>query len=107
MGAGLKFWNKIFHHFESKPTYELDDIIYSKKHGHEICVMRLVGKNIFPLMTTGGILSSRAAMAGLSNEDLVKITRLDMEIRYKKNTLRLIETDRNGTALFEDQFKKE
>lgn len=57
---------------------------YSKKYCHDICVMRLVGKNIFPLMTAEEILSSKSAMAGLSDEDLVKITRLDMEIKYKK-----------------------
>jgi len=106
MAARKNFWNRIFQNVEHTVTFELDDIIYSKKHGHEVCVMRLVGKNVFPIMTPKEILSSKDAMAGLSNEDLVKITRLDMEINYKKNALRLIETDRNGTTLFEDQYRK-
>lgn len=105
MGAVIKLWDKIISNLESKITYELDDIIYSKKHGQDVCVMRIIGKNIFPIMTSEEILSSKSAIAGLSIEDIIKITRLDMQIRYNKNKLRMIETNRDGTILFEDSLK--
>lgn len=97
-----KFWNKFFDAIESEATLELEEIIYSKKHGHEICVMHLVGKNIFPKMTTEEILSNSKARAGLNKDDLITITRLDMEIQLKKNKLHLAEYDRNGTIVIEN-----
>lgn len=106
MSAVVNFWSKLLNKIEPGVTLELDEIVYSKKHGHDICVMHLVGKNIFPKMPAEEILSNKQAMAGLSNEDLIKITRLDMEIKYKKNNLRVVEIDRNGMVLTENQFKE-
>lgn len=106
MSAVINFWSKLLNKVEPGITLELDEIVYSKKHGHDICVMHLVGKNIFPKMTAEEILSNKQAMAGLSNEDLIKITRLDMEIKYKRNNFRVVEIDRNGMVLVENQFKE-
>lgn len=106
MGAVINMWNRFLTKIEPVVTFELDEIIYSKKHGHEVCIMHIVGKNIFPIMTAEEILSNEQAMVGLSHDDLIKITRLDMEIKYKRNILRVVEADRNGTVLVENQFRE-
>jgi len=51
---------KIINKVESDITIELEEIVFSKKHGHEICIMHFVGKNIFPKMTTEEISSWQA-----------------------------------------------
>ena len=94
---------KLLDKIESDVTLELDEIKFSKKHGHDICVMHLIGKNTFPIMTADEILSNPKARAGLSNDDLILITRLDMEIKLKKNNLRVVERDRNGTVVLSNE----
>lgn len=106
MGVAINFIAKLLNTNDSVITLELDDIVFSKKHGHEICVMRIVGKNIFPKMTTEEILSNKQAMAGLSKEDLIRITKLHMEIKYNKDKLQLIEINRNGSVLLENRYKE-
>lgn len=96
-------WSKLLDKIESDVTLELDEIMFSKKHGHDVCIMHLIGKNTFPIMTTDEILSNPKARAGLSNDDLILITRLDMEIKRKKNNLRVVERDRNGTVVLSDE----
>lgn len=97
-------WSKVLDKIDPEVTIELDEVIHSKKHGHEVCIMRLVGKNIFPIMSPEEILSNKKAMMGLSREDLITITRLDMKIKTEKDKLRLIEIDRNGTLVLEDSY---
>lgn len=104
MGKVVKILEKILDKMEPDSTIELEEIVYSKKHGHEICIMRLIGKNIFPKMTADEILSNPKARAGLSKEDLIKISQLDIQIKFKKNRLHIVEFDRNGTVVLEDEF---
>lgn len=92
-------WSKFLDKIEPDVTLELEEIKFSKKYGHDVCVMHLVGKNTFPVMTTEEILSNPKARAGLSKDDLILITRLDMEIKLKKQSLKIIEHDRNGTVV--------
>ncbi len=100
----FKIWSSLLDKLEPEVTFVLDDIIYDKKYGHEICVMRLIGKNIFPKMTPEEILENPKARAGLSKEDLIIITQLDMEIKYRKAKLRMVKHDRNGTVVLENQY---
>jgi len=100
----VKIWSKLLDKLEPEVSLELDDIIYDKKHGHEICVMRLIGKNIFPKMTAEEILDNPKARSGLSKEDVIIITRLDMEIKLKKAKLHMVEHNRNGTLVLENQY---
>ncbi|MCD6040345.1 MAG: uncharacterized protein K0S27_1745 [Gammaproteobacteria bacterium] len=83
--------------------FKLDKIIFSKKHGHKICVIKLVGKNISPKMTAEEILSNPKTKAGLNKEDLITITRLDMEIKLRKEKFQLVEYDRNGTVILQNE----
>ena len=100
----VKIWTVLLEKLEPEVSLVLDDIVYDKKYGHEICVMRLVGKNIFPKMTTEEILDNPKARVGLSKEDIIIITRLDMEIKLKKAKLRIVEHDRNGIVVLENQY---
>lgn len=100
----VKFWSRLLDKIETDVTLELDELEFSEKHGHEICVMHLIGKNIFPKMTAEEILSNPKARAGLSKDDLITITRLDMEIRLKKGRMRLVEMDRNGTLTLKNDL---
>lgn len=88
-------------------TIRLEDIIYSKSHGHEICIMQLVGKSAFPKYTPEELLSDPRAMDGLSPQDAVQITRLDHLIKERKKKLQVLEIDRNGTILLMDSSGKE
>lgn len=106
MGAVASFISRLLNTSDSVITLELDDVIFSKKHGHEICIMRIVGKNIFPKMTTEEILENKQAMLGLSKDDLIAITKLHMEIKHNKDKLKLVEINRNGTVLFENKYKE-
>ena len=80
-------------------TLRLVELEYSAKHGHEICVMQLIGKNIFPKLTAEEILSNRNIMIGLPPEDIIFITRLDIKIQERKKELKVLEVDRNGTIV--------
>lgn len=64
--------------------------------------MQLIGKNTFPKLTTEEILTDPKAMKGLSASDIVTITRLDEQIKRRKNTYKILEVDINGTILLED-----
>ncbi len=87
-------------------TLRLVELEYSSKHGHEICVMQLIGKNIFPKFTTEEILSNRNIMIGLPPEDIIFITRLDSKIQEIKKEMKVLEIDRNGTILLSSSDKK-
>lgn len=106
MGAVVSLFSNLLNRMEPDFTIELDDVIYSKKHGHEICVLHVIGKNIFPKMTTDEILSNPKAMAGLSKEDIIRITRLDIQIKDRINNIKVIEMDRNGTVILQDKFEQ-
>lgn len=62
----VSYLSRLGSRLEPEYTLRLEDIIYSKSHGHEICVMQLVGKNAFPKYTTEQLLSDPSAMIGLS-----------------------------------------
>lgn len=80
-------------------TLRLVELEYSAKHGHEICVLQLIDKNIFPKLTSEEILSNRNIMIGLPPEDIVFITRLDAKIQERKKEMKVLEIDRNGTIV--------
>jgi hypothetical protein len=102
MNRVVQFWSKFIDKIESDITLELEEIIFSKKHGHEICVMHLVGKNAFPKMTAEEILANPKARMGLNKDDLIEITQLAMKIKQRKNAWRVVEIDRNGLVLLEN-----
>ena len=104
MGRVVEILSKVISKMEAEATLKLDQIIYSSKHGHEICIMHLVGKNIFPKMTTEEILSTPQSITGICREDLITIIRLDEKIKAQKNKLSVIESDRNGTFVIQDGF---
>ncbi len=101
----INFWTNMINRIDQDITIELDAIIYCNKRGHEICVMHLIGKNVFPKMTTDEILRNPKAMSGLSKEDLITIAQLDMQIKQRKHSLQVVEFDRNGTVVLEDQLR--
>ena len=87
-------------------TLKLQSIEFSSKHGHEICVMQLAGKNAFPKYTANEILSNPKAMVGLSPQDAVTITKLDYLIKERKRRLHVLEIDTNGTIVLMDTSGK-
>ncbi|MGC1182384.1 hypothetical protein [Legionella sp.] len=102
----VSFLGGLVNKFEPQYTLRLDDIIYSKSYGHEICVMQLVGKNAFPKYTTEELLTDPNALVGLSPQDAVVITRLDYTIKERRRKFQVLEIDRNGTILLKDSFGK-
>ena len=103
----ISYFGGLVNKLEPEYTLRLEDIIYSKSHGHEICVMQLVGKSAFPKYTTEELLSNPSAMIGLSPQDAVTITRLDYTIKERKRKYQVLEVDRNGTILLRDSSGKE
>ncbi|MFA5958996.1 MAG: hypothetical protein WC785_00590 [Tatlockia sp.] len=103
----ISYFGNLVNKLEPQYTLRLDDIIYSKSHGHEICVMQLVGKSAFPKYTTQELLSNPNAMIGLSPQDAVTITRLDYTIKERNRKYQVLELDRNGTILLRDFSGKE
>lgn len=95
-------FKSIISKLEPEYTLRLVEIVYSKAHGHEICVMQLVGKNAFPKYTAEEILSDPGAMIGLSPQDAVTITHLDYSIKERKKRYSIMEIDRNGTVLMQN-----
>lgn len=102
----INFFSHLINRIEPEFTFRLVDIVYSPKHGHEICVMQLSGKNIFPKFTTEEILSNPSALLGLSSKDAVKITQLDYLIKERKKKCQVLEVDKNGTVLLMNSFGK-
>jgi hypothetical protein len=97
----VNFFGKLIEKADPDITLKLERVVYSKKHHQEICILQLVGKNIWPKMTPAEILSDPKASKGLSAEDLIQITRLDETIKHRHNTRRILEIDKNGTILLE------
>ncbi|MGQ3891822.1 hypothetical protein [Legionella sp. CNM-4043-24] len=103
----IAFMGSLVRKLEPEFTLRLVDVIYSKAHGHELCVMQVVGKNAFPTCTAEELLADPKAMLGLSPQDAVTITRLDCAIKERKNRLRVLDVDRNGTILLRDESGNE
>lgn len=99
----IGFISKLVESVEPEFALKLDRIIYSNEHHCEVCVIQLVGKNAWPVMTTTEILSDPDFAKELSDRDLVMITRLDKEIQRRTQTYKVLEIDQNGTILLEDQ----
>ena len=92
-----------------EPQYSINliDIIYSKSHGHEICVLQLVGKNSFPKYSAAELIASPESMVGMSPKDAVAIATLDCRIKERVGKHKVLEIDRNGTILLRDSSGKE
>ncbi|MBA3537312.1 MAG: hypothetical protein H0T84_12000 [Tatlockia sp.] len=103
----VSFFSNLINKVEPEYTWRLVDIIYSKKHGHEICVMHLAGKSAFPKFTTEELLSDPHAMKGISALDAVSITKLDHIIKERKKKSIVLEIDKNGTILLRDSAGNE
>src|SRR3990167_11210417 len=84
----INVWSKIIDRLEPEVSLELEQIEFNERLGQYICVMHLVGKNIFPKMTTDEILSNPKARAGLSHEDLIEITKLDTQAKMEREKLK-------------------
>lgn len=92
---------------EPQYSIKLIDIIYSKSHGHEICVLQLVGKNSFPKYTAAALIADPESMVGMSPQDAVAIATLDCRIKERKEKHKILEIDRNGTILLRDSCGRE
>lgn len=95
----VNFFSNLINRVEPEYIWRLVDIVYSKKHGHEICIMHLAGKSAFPKFTASELLSNPQAMKGMSVEDAVVITKLDNLIKQRKNKSLVLEVDKNGTLV--------
>lgn len=99
----INFLSHFVNHIEPQYTLRLQSIEFSPKHGHEICVMQLVGKNSFPKYTAEEIISDPKVMVGLSPQDAVYITQLDHIIKERKKKCRVLEIDCNGSIVLQDE----
>lgn len=98
----INFFSYWINKVEPEYTFRLVEIIYSEKHGHEICVMQIAGKNIFPKFTPEELLSNRSALVGLSSADVLTISELNHHIKDRKKNSQILEIDKNGTILLRD-----
>jgi hypothetical protein len=98
----VDFFSHLINKLEPEFTLRLRSIEFSAKHGHEICVMQLAGKNAFPKYTPEEILANPKAMVGLSPQDAAAIAKLDIIIKERKRKCQVLEVDRNGTILLRD-----
>ena len=90
----INFFSYWINKVEPEYTFRLVEIIYSEKHGHEICVMQIVGKNIFPKFTPEELLSNRSALIGLNPTDLLTISELSHRIKDRKRNSQILEVDK-------------
>lgn len=98
----INFFSYWINKVEPEYTFRLVEIIYSEKHGHELCVMQIAGKNIFPKFTPEELLSNRAALVGLNPTDSLAISELSHRIKDRKRHSQILEVDKNGTILLRD-----
>ncbi len=103
----ISYIGRLVSKLEPEYTIRLANIVYSKSHGHEICIMQLTGKNAFPKYTAEELLADPKAMIGLSPQDAVSITRLDQIIKDRKGKYRVLEIDKNGTIVLRDSSGRE
>lgn len=103
MSKVVSILQRIIERAEPDITLKLEKVIYSPRHKHEICVLQLIGKNAWPRMTPQEILEDPQTIRGLSQEDVVKITRLDEKIKMRVKELKVLEIDVNGTIILEDK----
>lgn len=98
----INFFSYWINKVEPEYTFRLVEIIFSEKHGHELCVMQIVGKNIFPKFTPEELLSNRSALVGLSPDDLLIISKLSYLIKDRKRHSQILEVDTNGIIMLRD-----
>ena len=103
----LSFLGGLIRGVEPQYSIKLIDIIYSKSHGHEICVLQLAGKNTFPKYTAADLLADPESMVGMSPQDAVAIAILDCRIKERRGKQKVLEIDRNGTILLRDSLGRE
>lgn len=99
MGKVVNLISSMINKTEDNITLRLVAVEFSKRLGHEICVMQLVGKNVFPKMTTSELLSDPKALIGLSSADIISIVRLDEKIKERITKNQILEIDQNGTIV--------
>lgn len=95
----VSFLGKLIRKVEPQYSIKLIDIIYSKSHGHEICVLQLVGKNSFPKYSAADLMADPESMVGMSPQDAIAIAVLDCHIKERMGKQKVLEIDRNGTIL--------
>jgi hypothetical protein len=101
-----KFLTLLAHNDQQKITLKFCRMIYCPTRKHELCVMQLIGKNSFPTYSPYEILSTNHLLRSINAEDAVVITRLDEKIRRRHRQCKVLEVDRNGTILIEDDKGK-
>lgn len=95
----IDFVSYLVNRLEPDYTLRLVGVEFSQKHGHEICIMQLSGKNVFPKYTPQEILSNPKGMVGLSPQDAVTISKLDDIIQKRKKQSKVLEVDKNGSIV--------
>lgn len=100
----VDFFSNLVSRVEPEYTFKLVGVEYSKKHGHEVCVMQLTGKNTFPKLTPQEILSNSKSLNGLSPTDASAITALNFLILERMKKQKVLEVDKNGTIVLVDHF---
>ncbi|WP_419421552.1 hypothetical protein ACNVED_16325 (plasmid) [Legionella sp. D16C41] len=96
------FFHYLLKSESDKDSLRLIDIIYSKSHKSEVCIVQLIGKNVFPTYTAKAILSDKRLFNSFSREDLLLIKELDTKINEREKRRTVLEVDMCGTILLKD-----
>tara|TARA_Y100000588_G_C14244626_1_gene920884 strand:- start:673 stop:1176 length:504 start_codon:yes stop_codon:yes gene_type:complete len=85
-----------------KDSLKLIDIIYSKFHNSEVCLVQLAGKNAFPVYKTSEILNNKKILNAFSREDILLVKDLDNKIKEREKKHKILEVNPNGTILLKN-----
>lgn len=64
-----------------QPILKLSHITYSKRLGYEICIVQVIGKNIFSEFEAQYLITQPRILNGFSHQDVVRITLLAAQIK--------------------------
>lgn len=74
-------------------TFKLVAIHFSKKHGHDICVLQMLGRNVFTELDPRQIVATPEILNSLSPSDTIEVGRLieRLEAEMEQGCYRLLE----------------
>ncbi len=80
---------------------------HSRKHGHDICIVQVIHKNIWPELTAKEIIQNPDLIKNFSPEDLVKIAKIDSKIETEMNqsAYKVLEFNHDQTVLIQQTGK--
>ncbi len=94
--GAYRFIIDAFKDIDVQYTLQLERFLYSKKHRHEVCVMRVIGTSNYVKYTPEEILTNRQLKKFVDPDHLLLIKEAHDRIKREQHAIAIEAEDRNG-----------